>query len=257
MVDVGAGAPLVLIPGIQGRWEWMQPAIAVLSRGHRVITASLPGEPGSGMPFDADAEFDLFVTHIDRLLEASGVSSAIFCGISFGGLIALRYAAARSHRVRGLILVSTPGPRWKLNPRQARYARWPLLMSPLFVGGATRRGWRELRALYPRSGDRLKAGASAAWLVARAPAVPRRMSERARLAVRENFEPDCRRITAPTLIVAGDPDLDQVVPNEDTMRYLDLIPGSSFQLFERTGHLGTVLAPDRFGAIISRFARNL
>jgi hypothetical protein len=41
------------------------------------------------------------------------------------------------------------------------------------------------------------------------------------------------------------------------MRYLDLIPGSSFRLFEQTGHLGTVLAPDRFAAIVSSFSRNL
>ena len=257
MVDVGAGAPLVLIPGIQGRWEWMQPSVAVLAREHRVITASLPGEPGSNMPLGADASFDLFVAHLDRLLDGCGVSSAILCGVSFGGLIALHYAAQRSSRVRGLILVSTPGPGWRLNPQQARYARWPLLLSPLFAAGAARRGWRELRALHPRAGARLKACASAAWLIARAPAMPRRMSLRARIAEQQNFEADCRRITAPTLIVAGEPDLDRVVPNEDTMRYLDLIPGSSFQLLEGTGHLGTVLAPDRFAAIISRFARRL
>ena len=65
------------------------------------------------------------------------------------------------------------------------------------------------------------------------------------------------RPDAATLIVAGEPELDRVVPNEDTLRYLDLIPGSSFQLLEGTGHLGTVLAPDRFAAIVSRFARQL
>ena len=37
--------PLVLIPGIQGRWEWMQPAIDELAKEWRVIPCSLPGEP--------------------------------------------------------------------------------------------------------------------------------------------------------------------------------------------------------------------
>ena len=46
MLDVGTGPPLVLIPGIQGRWEWMKPSIDALAREYRVITMSLPGEPG-------------------------------------------------------------------------------------------------------------------------------------------------------------------------------------------------------------------
>jgi len=257
MVDVGAGTPLVLIPGIQGRWEWMQPSVEALARDYRVITASLPGEPGVGMSFGAEADFDVFVRYLDDLLDGSGVASAIICGVSFGGLIALRYAATRSERVRGLILVSTPGPRWRMNPTQARYASWPTLASPLFVAGAVRRGWREMCALFPHGGARLSASASAAWRVARAPAVPRRMSRRARLAERQDFEADCSCVKAPTLVVTGERDLDLVVPCDETMSYLTLIPGSSFQLFERTGHLGTVLAPDRFAAIVSDFGRTL
>ena len=257
MVDVGAGTPLVLVPGIQGRWEWMEPSVAALARDYRVITASLPGEPGVGTSFDAHADFDVFVRYLDDLLDASGVSSAIICGVSFGGLIALRYAARRSDRVRGLILVSTPGPRWRMNPTQARYASWPTLASPLFAAGAIRRGWREMRALFPHGRARMSASAATAWRVVRAPAVPRRMSRRARLAERQDFEADCTCVKAPTLVVTGERDLDQVVNCDETMSYLDLIEGSSFQLFERTGHLGTVLAPDRFAAIVSRFGRTL
>jgi pimeloyl-ACP methyl ester carboxylesterase len=257
MVDVGSGTPLVLVPGIQGRWEWMQPSVEALSREYRVIAASLPGEPGASMAFNAEADFDVFLRHLDAVLDMSGVKTAILCGISFGGLIALRYAAQRRDRVRGLILVSTPGPRWRLKPHQRRYAAWPVLSSPLFVFGAVRRGWREVRALYPAPRACLHACVDAGWRVARAPAMPRRMSHRARLAERQNFEADCARITVPTLVVTGERELDQVVSSEETMSYLDLIPGSRFQLFERTGHLGTVLAPDRFAAIVSRFSREL
>ena len=31
MTDRGAGPPLVLVPGIQGRWEWMAPAVDALA----------------------------------------------------------------------------------------------------------------------------------------------------------------------------------------------------------------------------------
>ena len=257
MIDVGAGIPLVLVPGIQGRWEWMESSVAALAREFRVIAASLPGEPGVNTPFDVDADFDVFTRHLDAVFDASAVSTAIICGVSFGGLIALRYAATRGDRVRGLILVSTPGPHWTLNHQQARYAAWPMLTSPLFAAGAARRGWRELRALHPHLRARLAACAGAVWRVVRAPAMPRRMGRRARLAERHDFEADCRNVSVPTLVVAGERDLDLVVPSSDTMAYLHLIPGSRFQLFERTGHLGTVLAPDRFAAIVSRFCRSL
>jgi pimeloyl-ACP methyl ester carboxylesterase len=257
MVDEDARIPLVLIPGIQGRWEWMEPSIEALARDYRVITASLPGEPGVGTSFDANADFDVFVRHLDEVLDASGVASAVICGVSYGGLIALRYAAKRSDRVRGLILVSTPGPHWRMNPTQERYAKWPTLASPLFAIGAVRRGWREMCALHPHPRSRLSACVSTAWRVVRAPAVPRRMSRRARLVECQDFEADCMCVTAPTLIVTGERELDQVVPSDETMSYLHLIRGSRFQLFERTGHLGTVLAPDRFAAIVSRFCRTL
>ena len=90
-----------------------------------------------------------------------------------------------------------------------------------------------------------------------APAVPRRMAQRARVAERENFEIDCRCVTAPTLVITGERTLDHVVPCEETLKYLELIPGSTCQLLERTGHLGTVLAPDRFAEIVSNFSRSL
>ena len=83
------------------------------------------------------------------------------------------------------------------------------------------------------------------------------MSRRAHLAESQNFEADCTCVKVPTLVVTGERELDLVVPCDDTMRYLNLIQGASFQLFERTGHLGTVLAPDRFAAIVSQFGRAL
>jgi pimeloyl-ACP methyl ester carboxylesterase len=253
MLDVGSGPPLLVIPGIQGRWEWMLPAIDMLSREFRVITASLPGEPGVDMPFDESMPFDAFVTYVDGLLDAAGVRDAVLCGVSYGGLIALRYAARRPRRVSALILVSTPGPGWKLNPTLTQYAQRPFLSSPLFALGAVRRYYREVCALRTSWWNRLSTSANVAWRVARAPAMPHRMSRRARLAEGQDFASDCAAITAPTLVVAGERGLDQVVPYDDTMRYASLIPGARSRLFERTGHLGTVLAPQHFAAIVSGF----
>ncbi len=255
MVDVGSGQAIVLIPGIQGRWEWMRPAVHALSAHWRVVTGSLPGEPGE-VRCSADG-FDHLVAHIDRMLDEAHLPTAVICGVSFGGLVALRYAACRGERVRALILVSTPGPRWKPAAHQARYMRWPFLSSPLFVAGAAKRVWRELRATFPDTRARFAFGATWAMEVLAAPGIPSRMGLRARLAASEQFEHDCSRVQVPTLVIAGERELDKVVNLDDTLEYVRSIPGAQFSLFERTGHLGTASAPDRFAAIVSAFLNQL
>ncbi len=243
--------PLVLIPGIQGRWEWMQPAIDELEKEWRVIPCPLPGEPGTQSR--VNGSFHSFVDHVDGVLDAAAVERAVVCGVSFGGLIALRYAARRPHRTEALILVSTPGPGWKLKPHLVRYMKWPTLSSPLFFAGAVGRFWPELRVTYPDVRERVRFCAAAMSRVLAAPAIPSRMSRRAQLAEPERFECDCALVKAPTLVVTGERDLDRVVTYDETMDYVSLIEGARFQLLDHTGHLGIISAPERFASIVSRF----
>jgi pimeloyl-ACP methyl ester carboxylesterase len=79
------------------------------------------------------------------------------------------------------------------------------------------------------------------------------MARRAELAAQETFEEDCRHISAPTLVVAGERCLDRVVDVDDALAYVSAIPGARFQILERTGHLGIVTAPERFAAIVAAF----
>ena len=37
IIDRGGGTPIVVIPGVQGRWEWMTPAIDAMAHRCRVI----------------------------------------------------------------------------------------------------------------------------------------------------------------------------------------------------------------------------
>ena len=65
MIDIGTGPPLVLIPGLQGRWEWMRPAVDALARRFRVLTFSLAGDNGSDTPLGADARLR-YIRRSDR-----------------------------------------------------------------------------------------------------------------------------------------------------------------------------------------------
>ena len=74
MIDIGTGTPLVLVPGIQGRWEWMRPTVEALAKHFRVLSFSLAGERTSGQALDRRLGFDNFIVQIDRVLADAGVS---------------------------------------------------------------------------------------------------------------------------------------------------------------------------------------
>ena len=135
--------------------------------------------------------------------------------------------------------------------------KWPTLSSPLFFAGAFGRFWPELRVTYPAVGQRLRFCAAAMARVVSAPAVPSRMSQRAQMAEREEFENDCARVEAPTLVITGERDLDRVVSYDETMDYLSLIGGARLHILDRTGHLGIISAPDRFAAAVAGFGQTL
>ena len=59
---------------------------------------------------------------------------------------------------------------------------------------------------------------------------------------------DCARITAPTLIVTGERELDRVVSVDVTREYLQLIAGSRHTTLTKTGHLGSITRPEAFAA---------
>lgn len=93
IVDRGGGTPVVVIPGIQGRWEWMEPAIDALAPRCRVVTYSLADEPTCGGRFDAAHGFDCYVEQVRDALDEAGLQTAAICGVSYGGLIAAAFAA--------------------------------------------------------------------------------------------------------------------------------------------------------------------
>jgi len=254
MVSFGSGPPLVLIPGLNGRWEWMLPAVRVLARDFRVITFSLCGERDTERPFDESTGFDGNLEQIHEAIEAAGVTHAVICGVSYGGWVALRYAATHGDRVNALVLVSAPPPGFQPNAAQTRYLRSPRLFAPAFVFTAPQRMAPEMRAALPAWHERILFSAGHLGRMARTGISPTRMARRMHIAREVDFADACHRVNAPTLVITGEPGLDRVVPVDQTRRYADLISGAELATLERTGHLGTVTRPRRFAEIVKRFA---
>jgi 3-oxoadipate enol-lactonase len=251
IVDLGSGPPLVVIPGVQGRWEWMKPAVDALAARCRVVTFSLADEPTCGGFFDEATGFDCYVEQVREALDQTGLDRAAIGGVSYGGLIAVAFAARYPQRVSSLVLVSAPPPSWRPDARVNFYLRAPRLLTPVFMF-ASLRMYREIAAAHPGRLASLRESARHGANVLTHMFHPSRMARRVHLLERANFE-GVRRVNVPTLVVTGDPHLDRVVSVRSTHEYLSLFPHAHVSSVERTGHLGLITRPDVFAGIVARF----
>lgn len=251
--DGGSGLPLIVIPGVQGRWEWMRPALDQLGTRCRTISYSLCGDFRSGCRLDGARGFDAYLAQLDSIFEQLRLRQAALCGVSYGGFVALRYAATRPDRVSALVLSSAPGPGWTPNPEQVACIQHPVRSTPRFILTSPGRLWPELRTAFANPARRIGFLVRHGLRVAAAPMYPPVMASRVRLQQTLDFSDDCRKVTAPTLVVTGEPGLDRIVPVESTMRYLSMIDGARHAVVARTGHLGLVTRPERFASVVTDF----
>jgi 3-oxoadipate enol-lactonase len=256
IVDKGHGTPIVLIPGVQGRWEWMRPTVDALAKHHRVITFSLCDERTSPFPCDPGKAFENYVEQVELALDRAQVDTAVIAGVSYGGLIATEFAARRPQRVRGLVLANALHKTWHPNALQARFLRAPRLMSPLFVATAPSRMRAEMTAAFPRFSARLRFTCRFGVSVMFALASPAKMARRIEWAARHHFA-DARHIDKPALIITGEPELDRVVPVDVSRRYLDELHSATHVVLTRTGHNGLVTRPDAFADVLGRFVNDV
>lgn len=126
----------------------------------------------------------------------------------------------------------------------------------MFVATAPGRMRPELVAAMPSMVERLRFSALHGVRVVMAPTSPGRMARRIVWAKSHRFA-DPHRVTAPALVVTGEPGLDRVVPVDVSRRYLDDLDKAEHVVLKRTGHLGLVTRPDAFAGVLERFVNDV
>lgn len=253
IVDVGAGTPVVIVPGIQGRWEWMSPAVDALASRCRVVTFSLADEPTCGGHFDRAHGFDCYVEQVTEAMDAAHLSSAIVVGVSYGGLIAAAFAARHTDRVAGLVLVSAIPPRWTPDSRVRFYLRAPTLLSPLFLVGSLRL-YGEIAAATPGVLPGMRAATRHGLNALTHIFSPARMARRVHALASVQLDHELEPLQVPTLVVTGEGSLDRVVPVALTEEYVRMWPHAERITIARTGHLGLITRPVEFASAVGGFA---
>jgi pimeloyl-ACP methyl ester carboxylesterase len=255
MIDRGSGIPIVLIPGVQGRWEWMTPAVDALAERCRVLAFSLADEPSSGAHFDPAAGFDSYVAQVLAALDEAGVAKAVIAGVSFSGLIATEFATRYPDRTLGVVLASALPPAWTPDRRVRFYMRAPRLLSPIFCVTSPGRMLPELHAALGVMGA-LRFALSMVARSVTSPLSPVRMARRARSIETHKFA-DLATLRAPVLVITGEDALDRIVAPALTRCYLEKCPQARHVTLRGTGHIGLVTKPREFADVVCGFANGV
>jgi pimeloyl-ACP methyl ester carboxylesterase len=103
---VGAGLPLLLIPGLgAGNWLW-EGTTDGLARKFALVKPELRGSARSEKP-DASYTIEQFAHDVLGVLDHYGIEQTHVLGASMGGFVAQCLAALAPERVRRLVLVAT------------------------------------------------------------------------------------------------------------------------------------------------------
>ena len=107
--DLGAGSrPFVLVHGLTGFRDDFRDQLPALATLGRTVIYDHRGHGESANTGDpATYSFAQLVADLDALLDRLAIESCDLLGHSMGGMITLRFALARPHRVASLVLMDT------------------------------------------------------------------------------------------------------------------------------------------------------
>jgi proline iminopeptidase len=263
---LGAGEPIVLLAGGPGHSASYFEALAEsLAGSHRVILLDQRGTGGSALA-RVDAEtvsFERFVADLEAVRAHFGFDRWALLGHSWGGVLAMGYAASHPDRVERMILVGSGGP-------NADYLRWyganiGVRLSPeereaiAFWQAPERLGKDPARALGEVS--RLIAPAmvcdrALALDLCERLLVPGEFNPSVLLAMQPflasgyDFRPQLRGVGARVLVVQGRQD---PIGESTAFQIRDALPGATLRFVEESAHWPFVEQEEAFLAIVREF----
>ncbi len=244
-LEWGEGPPLVLIPGLAGGVGLVSPLAGFLARHFRVISYQLRGEDDC---FVLRRRFGLpeLVNDLAEFLDRLCLENPLVLGVSFGGVLALEFAARYPHRVSGLVAQGADVRFARTLLRQVAgqvLSGYPLPTDSPFVNqffNLLFGGRQEDRQLFDFV-------TSQCWQTDQSV-----MAHRFRLAERMDLSGRLRRIKAPTLVISGERDV--LVSANGVNELAQEIPQAELVKLPKAGHLAFVTHPREIAEQVCRFA---
>lgn len=243
------GPACVLVNGLTQYVRLWQPLRdALVARKFQVVSYDMLGQGQSDKPslfIDQDDQ----VRVLGELIERVGKRPVFVTGISFGGVIALRYAIAHGATITGLVPMSS----FAEVPSQL-YLLGTALRTALILGGTTflqdllfpmnfSSEWLESKL------DLIKLAAYRGWLVNDLYALQNLMDS---FLDFQPLTPQLPAIRVPTMILTGEYDFLTPRPLQETLR--TNIPNSELVIVPRAFHAFTLEKPELTAYLIACFA---
>ena len=248
VLDVGTGAPIVLLHGFSLDHSMWKAQIAALSPAHRMIAPDLRGQGASEIGEGA-VTMRQMADDVDGMLDALQVTEAvILCGLSMGGYIAWEFWQHHRDRLAKLILCDTRAAADAPEVARARQ----LMAAYVVTSGATVAVEAMLPKLFaPRTYQEQPE------LVEHVREVilttdPRSIAALQRaMAMREDMTARLREIDVPTLVVCGADD--QISPPSEMREMAASLPSATYVEIANAGHLPPLEQPSATNEAIQRF----
>lgn len=245
-VDVGEGAPVILIHGLAGDCHGWFPLVESLRRRYRVIAFDNRGAGGSTQLDEpvtmADLAGDTF-----GLMDHLGIERAHVVGRSMGGAVAQVMALQRPARVRSLVLCASFA---KLDPLGRR------VLTVMREVLEWRRSWADHArhaVHYFVSARFFNEHPDAVGLIERLIGGESRLmaaySHQNRACLAHDTVEDLPRIHQPTLVLAGE--VDPVASLTATRELSEGLPNSETVVFEEASHFFLMEQPERFERLVT------
>lgn len=143
--DQGAGPAVLLIHGSAGDLgDFDGWTTVLLKKGWRVVRLDLPGFGISGPVINGNYSIDRVQSLIDGLMDELGIERFAVVGTSYGGLAAFRYAATRTERITGLVIMNSAGVEYgkqEIDPKTGEKKFYAASVSDTVSWEATKAGF--------------------------------------------------------------------------------------------------------------------
>jgi len=265
----GQGRPLLLLSGGPGfTADPLIPTAEELAKSHRCVLFDQRGTGDSHIhAFDSNTiNLRASVEDLEALRTHLGFAKWTVLGVSWGGMLAMAYAAAHPNSVSGLILVDSGGVNLDFIKEFDANISKRLLPSELktmaywsdpsrLAADPGRAGYEILRAKIPgyffdrRKAQALTDSVTPESFDIRVNALMLRDLSRQGYDLREAL----RSFGRPVLIIQGRQD---PLGESPALQIQNTFPQSTLQFIEQCGHIPMIEQPDAFFATVEQFLRN-
>jgi pimeloyl-ACP methyl ester carboxylesterase len=253
-LESGEGKPLIFLHAFPLSAEQWLPQLARVPAGWRFVApdfrgfGGVPPEPS----VDGQISMDTYAADILELMAHLEISSAVLCGLSMGGYVAMAVARKAPQRLTGLVLADTRATADNEDARGARDRMLSLLseqgpaavaldLLPKLLGPTSTRRQPDLvdvvrHAIVSTHPDGIAAAVRA-------------------MKARPDATAMLRQVECPVLVIVGEDDL--MTPPREAETLHGLFTRSTLVTLPAAGHLSNLEAPTEFNNVLAGWLATL